>query len=1341
MDRFFVRTQDLEKRLENQPKDILWGDGRLINSMGFLNTTIMDGLKTLPEIMKEGSAIIIAEGGMGKTFLLDEMQQFYPSEDVLKLDLVLYVNDEGGLKDHIRSANSKKYLLIDSFDEAIQLANCLLNELKSLGGSVHVIFASRGILQLTPFCRQLKWPMYSLLPYSEENVLEIAQKQLPDGDRFLEEVKKKNIGSVCAKPLGCELLMLSFKEGRLTNVSNRDLWGNAIEKLCAENSKSDSHFFASNTLLTCKNVLDIAIQIALVLKLSNASIVSSVSGFTDGIDFSHVIQSFDAKKFNECLKRSIFLAIDTNHYKFSHSSYFDFLAAEGLIKYVAPSEWQKIIFAPNGQPYPQWEGALQWIVEKDDKILDQVAKVRPDLLLGSDVIGDKVSIEEICNLILENADTIPEDVRETPAIQSRFYLLNTAGCIQSIQNVLRDSRSESKIDLAFDIVREARLLQVIDSVVAFFCDSTKSDNSRIAAGYVLLEFANKEQRKMCRCLLNTSMSNWVKGLLLKLLWPNDLSSKELVSLLTPRRELTLDSYSWWLSEDFLKSLAQCPNEDLLELLKWANDRDVESDEDSHFSQALCGIFLHCWKTFDAQTSQGLMLLAKGLEKYASKYKSPFLDRDRRQSSNFKYTEGDYKKDTIRRQQMVRFIVENEDVSLSPVTNRHIGLIQNNEDIEFFIYELKRCTNLKAQERWVQCLDDYACRIDLPQYSSDWAWLHEQFPDVFRTTTEEELNAREEAHKRWQEMQTQSDQEQKEWKRKREAETCRAVNFVKGCLNKSSSKDFLDVMRIIRNETDGPLSNFLMDFRKSRLWPMLSKDEINSLVKMANEFICSYTGPWPTGTSYYPEHLQAFYLLCAFDKEKLMSLSSDKWQKFAPELLKLLDWDNCDLVRETVKVFMDSQREVFLKELEEKFRRDLNDEDFDLFVLNKLKDLLTSEELIMLLSKLDEGSLTSIQKAHLYEEFWEIIPNVTLAHLRELNLVDIKLAECEDELIPYLIACNPEKRFQELLELFTQDAERGKQWILKVLGHDRSERGVFSQKLPQLPVMVLANFYIWLRTQFPPEEEPKHIGCYNPTQLDYVYGFISRIINILKASNDDELPNALGRILDKFPSLTRLREFKLQAERKLLEKGCPSYSIDVIKSLMEKKIGLVNSANDLLDIVCAGLEKFQTVLTGAETPLVKLLWNVNKNEITHKKEEDLSDFLKYVLEQELKNCVINREVQLRGRQGGTPGTRTDIWITALSKEDNVRIRLCIEVKGSWNKECKTAFEKQLCEKYMANGGADAGIFLVGWFGQKNDKNRNAWPTKERALTELKKQEEQLREKYDKVKGVVINCSYE
>ena len=105
-----------------------------------------------------------------------------------------------------------------------------------------------------------------------------------------------------------------------------------------------------------------------------------------------------------------------------------------------------------------------------------------------------------------------------------------------------DGESDSKIDLAFDIIRKARLLQVVDSVTTFFCDATKSNSLRISAGHVLLDFANEAQRARCRSLLNNLVSNRIKGILLKLLWPDKLSVAELTNLLIPRKELILDSY-------------------------------------------------------------------------------------------------------------------------------------------------------------------------------------------------------------------------------------------------------------------------------------------------------------------------------------------------------------------------------------------------------------------------------------------------------------------------------------------------------------------------------------------------------------------------------------------------------------------------------------------------------------------------------------------------------------------------------------------------------------------------------------------------------------------------------
>ena len=88
-----------------------------------------------------------------------------------------------------------------------------------------------------------------------------------------------------------------------------------------------------------------------------------------------------------------------------------------------------------------------------------------------------------------------------------------------------------------------------------------------------------------------------------------------------------------------------------------------------------------------------------------------------------------------------------------------------------------------------------------------------------------------------------------------------------------------------------------------------------------------------------------------------------------------------------------------------------------------------------------------------------------------------------------------------------------------------------------------------------------------------------------------------------------------------------------------------------------------------------------------------------------------------------------------------MRLCIEVKGSWNRECKTAFKGQLCEKYMGDGGADAGIYLVGWFYSKRAKaNRNQWKNMHDMERFLEEQGGDLYKSGYNVKPVIIDCSY-
>ena len=177
------------------------------------------------------------------------------------------------------------------------------------------------------------------------------------------------------------------------------------------------------------------------------------------------------------------------------------------------------------------------------------------------------------------------------------------------------------------------------------------------------------------------------------------------------------------------------------------------------------------------------------------------------------------------------------------------------------------------------------------------------------------------------------------------------------------------------------------------------------------------------------------------------------------------------------------------------------------------------------------------------------------------------------------------------------------------------------------------------------------------------------------------------------------------------------------------------------MVLESLGRYRQLLSGKKSCRARLLWNVQKNpmKVWHKDEEDFSDDMRNFLERDLKNLVINREVQLnRGRQG-EPGSRTDIWIEVIDGAHANKLALCIEVKGSWNRSAKDALENQLIRKYMGDGGADAGILVLGWFDAEPPYvSRNVWNTMEQAHVELMEQAAGARSRGFEISSVVLDC---
>ena len=203
MKRYLLANREIDSRLASR-EGFSWTDGRILDPTGFLvPPSEFLRLKTLPKVAEEGNAILVAEGGMGKSFILEEFANGDP-ENVEKIALAVFEDDPPSLQTELEAKSScRKYLLLDGLDEAPRLSRTLIRCLRQPGFPARVIIASRSILELKAVCETLQWPVYSLLPYTKDDVQSRCKEEKKDFDAFLRAVEGAGLGAVCAKPLGC----------------------------------------------------------------------------------------------------------------------------------------------------------------------------------------------------------------------------------------------------------------------------------------------------------------------------------------------------------------------------------------------------------------------------------------------------------------------------------------------------------------------------------------------------------------------------------------------------------------------------------------------------------------------------------------------------------------------------------------------------------------------------------------------------------------------------------------------------------------------------------------------------------------------------------------------------------------------------------------------------------------------------------------------------------------------------------------------------------------------------------------------------------------------------------
>lgn len=1343
--RFFIETADVDARLKPfARKDIFSNRRELLDPHGFLREECKGkaGVKDIAAIAGTGGAIIIAESGMGKSVCAKEFCRNNSNEATLLL-LQDFANDVEGLKETLRERKTVRYICVDGLDEAPELVAPLCRLLAESMDTQRPLIFSRNVVKVEFVHTKLQLPIYSLLPFSEEDAGCVGEGLGANRKKFMRQVITNGLGPVCAKPITCELLAKSFCEGGQVELDGGRLWQDTIHRLCMENSSNAFHI-GGKPVATCEDCEVYAAKMALALKLTGKGSIARVTNGdapVSALRISEYGEVFDHEKVEDVLMRGLFLPIGTDRFRFVHSTYFDYFAACGIRDYISRENWEEILFSTNDEVYPQWEGVAAWLAVWDKGILDRLLSWSPELLLMSERTIKVVGMEKMCKALLDRAESLDYWRRGDIMSMSRYCKLSCEGSVNILKKILDDPHTpDPKLEMAIDIARSFGTESANVILADVFCNKNMELRHRTHAGYALMESAGLDVKRKCkRILADPTCDRNLKVTLFHLAWPEAMSAEEMTAHLTAREDRTIDSYDMWIGYYMPHTFKRLSRQQALDLLRWSA-RDVSRGQGDtyHLEELKRKIFTYCWNTY--QDPEAMALMADAYYAFTTEYIEPFYVAEQDGEDPFSITMEQFADNKKSRRELARTIVGMLEANIESIFFFEAPLLDG-RDLDIVEKWAEKSAG-DVQRRWVRCLRELLLRISpwADSHIKNWDRFRREYPEEFcvaaceileeRKRTEREVSARRaERDRKAQERDEQNKKNAlayKEWVR-----THTGAN--------GAPDDFHGVMIFLFGRQLGSITSEKFDLRKNERWQSLDLGVRDSIKIDAIRFLENCNGPWSTDQSCYPAYGLTFCFLHVASPMSLAKLDKEVWRKFAPELFRIAEFDYFKAFAPVMERFAKLQPDIFTDALLDHIRMCLG-QNRNLSLGDVCMAMASDAGICReVFARCERGAVPRGDVFTVLDAFWKSNPDEVLAHINRTKRYSRLRADEDLRMTSFIFAAAPAS-FSRWLKKMERDPERAREWSRCVIGRRDWPNVSAWAFADHLGLEEKCRLYILLARLYAPSSRPMLDGPIDET--DCIYSFMNELFQSLIREKRPGLAKAIRTMIKALPDEKWMRDYELKASREELESLSARFSDgEVIRMIVTHGVGvIVNTPRKLLEVVERALNQYQVFLTGKSSPQVGMLWNEQKDgSLRHKDEESFSDHIKVFLERELKDIVFNREVQLNRGRMNKPGSRTDIWVNK-PVAGRTPLALCIEVKGSWNESVHVAVKNQLVGKYMGEGGAEAGILLLGWFAARRMQHKNVYKNKKEATKELSGQVQEVECKGKLVSHHVIDCSY-
>ena len=1044
-------------------------------------------------------------------------------------------------------------------------------------------------------------------------------------------------------------------------------------------------------------------------------------------------------------------------------TYAEFLAARYLLtKELEPNQIFDLIFHPiDRKVIPQLRQVAAWLATLSPEMFQRLTTIDPEVLLYSDVTkASEDGRRKLVESLLDLYDR--EELLDTDwAMRQEYRKLNHSKLADQLRPFITNQAKGALVRrVAAQIAEACQLRGVSQELLTVALDNSDNIQIRVWSAYAIARVGDEATRAKLRPLAEGKAGDdpeyELKGCALQALWPDLIDFGELLTLLVPPQNPSFHgTYTEFLQRKLVDGLQP---KDLPTALNWVTS--LELSPLSSFEIVTERIILKALQHVDDPDIA--VSLASTI--FSLIRKDPEIV-DRLSRDEFQET---LQASGEARQKLVRQMLPH----FTDSSNETVWLVSGStpllrsEDVRWLIGlfdEVEDALQQRALANIVKRVFDPsdpgqtdAIIVAAQKYPA----LAEEFAGLLKPI---ELGSEKAKQLKAQYLKEQKWSEERD---KRPRLDPPPVERIRRCLDECESGDQSAYWKLNLEMTLEPQSQyygneFEPDLTKLPGWRDAEDITRARIIQSARTYILlgnPETAMW-LGTDQFQRSAlagyRAFHLLKKEDSGFLDSLRPQVWKRWAPIILSYPVIGNDEPVRvhhELIETSYQSAPDEILNTLEVLIDQE-NSANYQISIVRRIEHCWDERLASRLSTKARDSNLKPTCMRSLLATL--LAHNKSTAREFAESLVTLPLPPNGDarersvEAGKALMEFAPDAGWPVIWPAISQDIEFGRSIISWVAHGPEDDDATIGQRLGEGQ---LADLYIWLAREFPPDKDPQFRGFHTVGPRENIGHWRDSILRYLENLGTYEAVEAIARIQKERPDLDWMKwslfRARVQARQKTWNPPKPE---ELLALTMSAQARFVQSEEQLVEVIIESLRRLEETLQG-ETPAARDIWDrVAKNKYRPIDENAFSDYVKRHLDSDLRNggIIVNREVEIRRGEGSGTGERTDIHVDAIVKDEQGQVfdvvTVIIETKGCWNKELDTAMKTQLSDRYLHESQCKHGLYLVGWFNCKqwddDDDQKKKAPKKmlQEAREQFDSQAEELSGVERSIRAFVMNAA--